>query len=252
MNFYQQTSNAMQYLNLTERNILVYIMKNIDKVKKMAIRDLADACFVSTTTIFRFVQKIGYEGYSDFIYSLIESGSKNKTTVIPDIVQQNDYFKSYINNIGEAVNILTDEKIDSFKELFKKAKRIHIIAEGMSREVGGYVYRLLSCLNYNVVFPKENYEKNKEYQKLSDDDMVLALSYSGDNKSVILEIEKIMQVSNPNIVSITRADNNAIQNMSDLNFYMFADEISFEENDITSRVGMIAILELLIYSVINK
>ena len=35
--------------------------------------------------------------------------------------------------------------------------------------------------------------------------------------------------------------------MSDLNFYVFADEIEYEGEDITARIGMIAIFETLMY-----
>ena len=78
------------------------------------------------------------------------------------------------------------------------------------------------------------------------------LSYSGDSISVINEIEKIFAVATPTIISFTRADNNAVQNMSDLNFYVFADEINYEGIDCTSRVGMIAIMETLLYKRLVK
>ncbi len=80
----------------------------------------------------------------------------------------------------------------------------------------------------------------------------MVLSYSGDNADIIGQIEKIFSVSTPTIISITRADNNIIQNMSDLNFYVFADEVSYDGMDVTSRCGMIAILETLLYKRITK
>ena len=61
------------------------------------------------------------------------------------------------------------------------------------------------------------------------------------------KIERIFAIATPTIVSLTRADNNTIQNMSDLNFYVFADEIDCQGADITSRCGMIAIMETLLY-----
>ena len=56
---------------------------------------------------------------------------------------------------------------------------------------------------------------------------------------------------NPMIVSVTEADNNVIQNMSDLNFYMFTDDIQVNETDITSHISMIAIMELLLYQYVE-
>ena len=130
---------------------------------------------------------------------------------------------------------------------------IYIIAEGLSREVGQYFLRLLTTLGFNVSFPKESFEKNNVLKKIKRDDVVLILSYTGDNEQVVHELEKIFAIATPTIVSFTRADNNAIQNMSDLNFYVFADEIDYEGVNITSRIGMIAIMETLLYKrMINK
>ena len=75
----------------------------------------------------------------------------------------------------------------------------------------------------------------------------MVLSYSGDNVSVVHELERIFAIATPTIISFTRADNNAIQNMSDLNFYVFADQIDYQGTDVTSRIGMIAIMEILLY-----
>ena len=75
--------------------------------------------------------------------------------------------------------------------------------------------------------------------------MLLILSYSGNNQNVIHQVERIFAIATPTIIFFTRADNNAIQNMSDLNFYVFADEIEYAGTDVTSRCGMIAIMETL-------
>lgn len=252
MNFYEQTSNAMLRLSPNEQAIFTYVVKNMHAVKNMSIRDLAQTCFVSTTTIFRFVKKLGYEGYSDFINAIIQTEAETRKISIPSIVQNDNYRDSYLKNIMEAVKVITDEKIEKFQTIMSRNPDVYVIAEGLSREVGRYFVRLLTTIGFNVSFPRESYEKVNVLKKIKKDDVVLVLSYTGDNKSVINQIEKIFAIATPTIISFTRADNNAIQNMSDLNFYVFADEIDYEGTDVTSRVGMIAIMETLLYKQIIK
>lgn len=247
MNFYEQTSNLVKKLSSNEQIIFTYVVKNMQEVKNMSIRDLADKCFVSTATIFRFVKKLGYEGYSEFINSIIETEAESRRIHIPSVVKNDDYSDSYLKNIIEAVKIITDEKYEKFETIMSRNPDIYIIAEGLSREVGQYFLRLLTTIGFNVSFPKESFEKTNALKKVKRDDVVLVLSYTGDNESVIHEIEKIFTIATPTLISFTRADNNAIQNMSDLNFYVFADEIDYEGIDITSRIGMIAIMETLLY-----
>lgn len=252
MNFYEQSSNAMLKLSQNEQIIMTYVIKNMHAVKNMSIRDLASTCFVSTTTIFRFVKKLGYDGYSDFIDAITEAEADTRKIHIPSIVEKDNYRDSYLKNIMEAVKVITDEKIEKFQTIMGKNPDIYIIAEGLSREVGHYFTRLLTTIGYDVTFPLESYEKEMVLRRIKKDDVLLVLSYTGDNISVIHEIEKIFAVATPTIISFTRADNNAIQNMSDLNFYVFADEIEYEGADVTSRIGMIAIMETLLYKRITK
>jgi len=252
MNFYEQTSNAMAKLSANEQTIMTYIVKNMHAVKNMSIRDLANECFVSTTTIFRLVKKMGYEGYSEFVSAITETEAETRKIHIPSIIQNENYRDSYLKNIIEAVKVITDEKIDKFNTIMNRNPDIYIIAEGLSREVGRYFMRLLTTVGFNVNFPRETYEKENVLKKIKRDDVVLVLSYTGDNESVVHQLEKIFAIATPTIISFTRADNNAIQNMSDLNFYVFADQIDYEGTDVTSRVGMIAIMETLLYKSIIK
>ena len=247
MDFYDKTSNVLSELTSSEQEIFNYVIRNLHVVKDMSIRQLADKCFISTTTLFRFVKKLGYEGYSDFINDVREAEFQSRKIEIPDIVADDDYRDSYLKNVIEAVKVITDEKIDKFDKLMSRNPDIYILAEGLSSEVAGYFKRLLGSCGYNVEIPNEEYEFKRVLKKIKRDDVLLVLSYSGNNKSVVSKIERIFAISTPSIISITRSDNNVIQNMSDLNFYVFADEIEYEGEDITSRIGMIAIMEVLMY-----
>ena len=252
MNFYEHTSDAMVKLSSNEQNIMTYVVKNMQAVKNMSIRDLASECFVSTTTIFRFVKKLGYDGFTDFVDDISNAEAETRKIIVPSVVEKENYSDSYLKNIIEAVKVITPEKYEKFEAIMNRNPDIYIIAEGLSREVGNYFLRLLTTVGFNVSFPKESFEKSNFVKKIKRDDVVLVLSYTGDNTNVVYELEKIFAIATPTIISFTRADNNAIQNMSDLNFYVFAEEIKYEDIDITSRIGMIAIMETLLYKRIIK
>lgn len=252
MDFYEQTSSNMPKLSSTEQNIFNYIIKNMHLVKNMSIRDLSQTCFVSTTTLFRFVKKLGFEGYADFIEAVRQTETESRKIHIPKIVHDDNYRDSYLKNVVEAVKVITDEKIEKFHTIMNRNPHIYILAEGLSREVGKYFSRLLTTMGYNVELPTEEYEFASLLRRVKRDDVLLILSYTGNKHSVIHEIERIFAIATPTIISFTRADNNAIQNMSDLNFYVFADEIDYQGIDVTSRCGMIAIMETLIYKRLTR
>ena len=82
--------------------------------------------------------------------------------------------------------------------------------------------------------------------------MVIALSYNGEDAVLIDVIQRIFLREHPYLLSITRADNNPLESLSDANFYVFADKIRIHGMDLTSSVPMLMILELLIYKYITR
>lgn len=247
MDFYEKTSQILPGLTVNEQAVFNYIIKNLHVVKNYSVRTLADKVYMSTTTLYRLIKKLGYESYNDFLQDVRETEYKSRNIEIPNIVSNDEYRDSYLKNIIEAVKIITDEKIEKFDKLLSRNPNIYILAEGLSEEPAKYFKHLLMSCGYSVEIPNHEYEFKGVLKKIKKDDVLLVLSYKGNNESVIHRIERIFAISTPTIISFTRSDNNVIQNLSDLNFYVFADEIDYEGNDITSRIGMIAIMEILLY-----
>jgi len=65
-------------------------------------------------------------------------------------------------------------------------------------------------------------------------------------------IERVFLTARPHLLSITRADNNPREGLSDTNFYIFAHEMQIAGMDLTSSVPMLMVLELLVYAFLNR
>lgn len=254
MNFFERKRDDLSHLSKIEGELYNYTLRNMHLVKNMTIRNFAQANFVSTSTVLRYVRKIGYNGWTDFQESVRESDESIRTPLIPDIVHENEYYRNYLSNIVEAIKVLTinSHKLELFEQILSRYPRIFILGRGLSREVASYVCYLLKAIGYDAELFQHEYELYSVLRRIKRDDMLLVFSYSGSNKTVVTYLEKILSVAKPTIISVTRSDNNIIQNLSDLNFYIFADEVSFHENDVTSRCAMIAIIEILLYKHVTR
>ena len=252
MNFFQVSSERKKDLSQTENVILEYVFKHLSQIPKMSIRDLASMCFVSTATVFRFVKKLGFAGYSEFIEALEETDEQASKIYIPKELDDLEYRENYIKNVIESVQVIKEEKSDMFCHILGRYPRIFLLADGLSAEIANYAYQILTICGFLVEFPKEEYEVKAVARRMKRDDVVLAFSYSGDNPTVLRSLNDIFTVATPTIISFTRADNNELQSMSDLNFYYFSDEITVDKVDISSRCGMLAIFEVLIYQTIAR
>ena len=57
-------------LNQSEKDILSFIIQKRFEDQPLSLRKAADDLFVSTTSIIRVCKKLGFSGYSEFIYNL--------------------------------------------------------------------------------------------------------------------------------------------------------------------------------------
>lgn len=236
----------------SEKNILEYLNEHIEDINDMSIRKLADECYVSSATIFRFIKKIGFNSYNEFQEAIKYRRSvakRKKIAKIPDVIKSKDYKENYLQNIIESVRVINPEYEKKFCECLNLAPKVYLFGHGLSRPIVLYTYQLLIRLGYNAIMVRDEFEEENILYKIHSDDLVMAFSVSGEDNDIIKILKQIR--TNNVIVSFTKADNNEISMSSDYNFYFFFDE--FESNNVTiaSRVSMLAIVELLVYQAYN-
>jgi len=248
--FFVATQETIRNLNKTERRLFDYVVKNMDTVKLMSIRELAEKQFLSTATIFRFAQRLGFSGYSDLTNSLLITTHSKQDTVIPNIVMGHGYSEEYLKNAMEAVRVMSPKQVEDVIKLLTNKPHIYILTDDNTHAIGQYCERLFIGLNFHAYFPETAYQKWNLVNRIGSQDMIIALSYSGQDEMMINFIQKVFLTEHPHLLSITRSDNNTLESLSDTNFYIFANEILISGMDLTSSVTMLMILELLIYEYI--
>lgn len=220
------------------------------QVKDMSIRAISRECFVSTTTMFRFVRKLGFEGYSDFInYIRLTSIYQNDA---PSVPHPGDRSEHYLSNLRETIRVLNSDKIELLYQRMERRPSIFFLAEGPSSEVAASARYFFSVLNFPVFFPQKRYEFTSMVNQITDNDIIFSMSYSGTNSRVIDTVERVFLKKHPFLVSITGPQNNPLRSLSDVNFYAFSDEEDFNGFDITSRVPILLIIEILLHGWIER
>ena len=248
--FFEATQDTARNLNQTERHLFDYIVKNMDAVKNMSIRQFAAEHFMSTTTIFRFTRKLGFSGYVDFINSLLVTVHSQQGTVMPSVVTGRGYSETYLQNALEAVRVMSPKQVKAVVALLSQRPVIYILTDDNTHAIGQYCERLFIGLGFHAYFPETAYQRQNLVNRIRSQDMIIALSYSGSDIELVDFIQRVFLAERPHLLAITRADNNPLESLSDTNFYVFADEIRVTSIDLTSSVTMLMIVELLVYEYI--
>jgi len=247
VDFFEATQETIRDLNQTERKLFDYVVKNMHVVKDMSIQKFALEQFLSTTTIFRFTQKLGFTGYSDFINSLLVTTHNQQCDDLSEMTSVRDYSKEYLDNAMETVRVISPKRVKEVIDLLINKPRIYILTDDNTHTIGQYCERLFIGLGFHAYFPETAYQRQNLVNRIRSQDMILALSYSGQDEVLVDFIQRVFLAEQPYLLSITRADNNLLQSLSNSNFYTFADEIHVPGMSLTSSVTMLMIVELLVY-----
>jgi Transcriptional regulators len=176
-----------QRLSKGQKLIAEYILKHYDKAAFMTAAKLGVSVGVSESTVVRFADELGYEGYPELQKALQEL-IKTKLTTVQRIELSNDFMgedtvlksvlKADIDNIRSSL-----EKIDgsAFDEVVNKilgAKKIYIIGLRSSTTLAEFLGFYLNLILDNVrVVSRGVSDIFEQLLRLDDEDLVIGLGF---------------------------------------------------------------------------
>lgn len=253
MDFFSQVSQYGGTLNQSERKLLEFIVKNSRDVKDMSIRELSSACYVSTTTILRFVRKLGFSGYREFSESMRFSYSRTRDDRIPDVIWEGRYATEYVKNLAESIRVLSKETVSRLCAAMRPEAHVWCVGEGLDREPAHYAFRMMSALGYEASCPADELELATAARRFGKDDVALVFSISGESPLAVGFMQTVQSaIDDPVIATFTQSANNTIQALSSYDFYVFSEHIVLDGIDFSSRVSMMAIVDLICYELLGE
>lgn len=252
MDFYDQLNAHVRELNQNERNVFDYVVHNLDRVKDMSIRSLAEACFVSTTTILRFCRKLGFSGYRELTDALKLASHTAPKTDIPLVLWRKEFTEEYLKDILESIRVTSSSTIDSLCRAMESAGCIICYGQGLDREIAHYLQQVLIRLDLPAVCPASEVEAKAIARAAQDGDVAVVFSLSGENPRTIEFIERLHARHRPRIATITNSGKNTVANLGDFDFYIFINRIQVDGEDLSSRTSMMALIDFISYDLIKR
>lgn len=185
-----------------------YVLKNIDKIEHMSIREFAEKTNVSTATILRFCKKSGFSNFSNFKNLL-----KQHNTITNNLSISDNFYFEDIKRFFDNYHMSTiPKKITTIAEIINKMQIVHCVGVGNSGFVSMYASRILSQLNVTSIAITEPYfsiPRMKDSQGLA-----IVFSVSGETNDTLILCERLKQ-ANYLICSITNCSNTHLARVSD-------------------------------------
>ncbi|OCG02994.1 MurR/RpiR family transcriptional regulator [Gilliamella sp. wkB112] len=172
-----------------EYRLLCYMAEHIDHCLSIGIRQTAETCYSSSSTLIRLSHKLGFSGFTELLYFL-----KFKLLDGSNTIQSN-------LNIEQIVQVIPDDGFAKLKTMIKD-KKILLHGNGFSQLVAQYYYNRLLMLGSKTSISLWTDFDILAQQNHNKPDVVWIISKSGRSHYVINWLDVAHKYQIP-IVSFT-------------------------------------------------
>ena len=205
------------YIRLSkgQKRIAEYILENYNKVAFMTASTLGEIVGVSESTVVRFANALGYDGYPKLQKGLQESIKTKLTTVQRfELSKENDGDENYIkkimsydiNNIKKTISMVDEDLIKRIGDTIHSAKRVYILGMRSSSVLANYLGFYLNFIRRDVNIISIGVQDVFDYLfNLDEDDLLISISFPRYAKQTF-EIIKFAKSRNAKLVGITDSE----------------------------------------------
>lgn len=235
-------------LSNLEVQILNYFVENISQISDLSIKDIADKLFVSTASITRTTQKIGFAGYREFKFFINQNIENTKVSQYSRINQEHK-IQNYSNIINDSIDNLfkhiDPNKIEDAARLIYQSNSIEVISVGGSISNSIDFSRKLLTLNKKSTARIDWDELYIITKNLNPDDLAIIISLSGETEDIINYAKNLMDNSTP-VLSITGSKNSTLEKITQNNILALTKPKYIGKIDMSSRVPLSIVIDYII------
>lgn len=252
--------NVLKYIkqnleSFTDREKLIaeYLLTTKKGILGMSAKEIGIETNTSAPTVVRFSKKVGFNTLNEMKLQLsLDLNSEEENDEFEylsgDLSIKNIIYgiKGSIDSImNQTISVLKEEELEKAINLLNKAKNISVFSIGSSGLVGMDFYYKLSRINKRCTAHLDTHLQITSSALLQKGDVVVAISYSGETKEVLLCAENAKKLGVP-VIAITKVSiDNKLAEIADVVLNIPYVEKTLREGAMSSRISQLAIIDML-------
>jgi DNA-binding MurR/RpiR family transcriptional regulator len=240
---------AYNQLTKAEKKVATYVLEHTQEVLYMSITDLADACDVGETSVYRFCRTMKLDGYQEFKMQLsLSLAARQQMETGVDSAQTDDMadcvLKLSMKAIQETYLLLDREAINHVVGLIESARNVYFFGVGDSLLMAEEARNKFLRVTGKVQCIADPHLQSMAASLLSGDDLVFIFSYSGATKDSI-HVAKQAKNAGAKIVCITHFMKSPLTAMTDEVLLCGAKESPLDGGSMAVKMGQLFLIDLL-------
>lgn len=237
----------------SEKKIAKYIINHYDQVVDMTVGQLAQASGASEASVSRFCKKIGVKGFHHLKISLAKEmveSDLNDVNIsnrisIDDVSQSlQNILANKVEELKQTVSMMNEKQLKDILDIILKARNVQFVAVGNTIPVaidGAFKFNQIGIAASSSTI----WETQIGYiYNMNKDDVVIAISNSGESTGIIVAMEAAREVG-AKTISITNNDQSSVAKASDYHITTATREKLFLDGYCFSRVSATTVIEIL-------
>ncbi len=238
----------------SQKDVARYIVDHLDEAAFQTAEELARRANTSSSTVVRFSQALGFEGYPELQQAAIEEyrhheAAEGGDTAGPLFDFDHSDFEAALAadhaNVEETVRNLTREQVEACVTALAGAQRVMIVGMDQLAFFGSYLRHLLALLDLRAeVIASPRQDSITRLSRVDEDSLVIAFS-AGRAHPIVVRAMKLAKHRRATTMAITDATLSEIGEHSDLTLYYSSNGPSFTR----SNTSLLAIVQALAHGV---
>ena len=216
-------------LRKSEKKVADYVLANEIECSKISLEKLAKRSGVSQPTVMRFVKAMGFDGFKEFRYQIIEDLSernhreKETYAMYGYPIRPEDDLKlipakvvaSTVKIMENMLKSISGEEFEKTIHMLANARKIVLCGVENSSAAAKDLMTKLLYLGYDCRFDEDYYIQHISAAALTEKDVMVGISYSGQSKDTV-DIMKAAKKAGAQTICITNFRESRIGKWSDV------------------------------------
>lgn len=243
---------CLDQLTETDRRLASYLLDHSREAIHMSAKELSAQCDTSPAAVVRLSQKLGFKGFTALKLELAKESGQEEPDVFRSAIRDNDDMETivrkaeqiHLRNTSLTYQMVNVSVLSQAVEDICAGRRIHLFGVGASGLLAmDFLYKS-SRIGIPAFYHADVHTNLATAALLGPEDIVIAISYSGETLDTVLAAEAARERGSK-IIAITQANRNTLSRLADYPLYIPGEEPELRVGAMTSRTSGLLILDLL-------
>ncbi|MDK9365123.1 MULTISPECIES: MurR/RpiR family transcriptional regulator [Lelliottia] len=246
----------------SDKKLADFLLAQPDRARHLSSQQLASEAGVSQSSVVKFAQKIGFKGFPALKLAISEALVNNpnpQSMPLHNQIRGDDpmrlvgekLIKENVTAMHATLDVNSEEKLLESVGMLRAARRIILTGIGASGLVARNFGWKLTKIGYNAVVEQDMHALLSTVQAMTPDDLLLAISYSGERREINLASDEALRVGGK-ILAITGFTPNALQQRATRCLYTIAEEQATRSAAISSTSAQMMLTDLLFVALVQQ